>query len=137
MSDMSQRLHWTIEQQCPILSITIGTQGDSSTCSFVVDHSQNPTAQQIANANAVLAPGGFDWSQAAQDAWVAAQAEASNPTWQTIKDQAQGAVNTNNTFLALTTPTNAQVLAQVQALTRQNTQIINRLLQLEPWLVGA
>jgi hypothetical protein len=41
-----------------------------------------------------------------------------------ILAQALTALTTNTNFLALTTPTNAQVLAQVQALTRQMDGVI-------------
>jgi len=45
-----------------------------------------------------------------------------------IEDKATRALATNAKFLALTTPTNAQTLAQVKALTRENTAIIRLLL---------
>jgi uncharacterized membrane-anchored protein len=46
----------------------------------------------------------------------------------TLEDKATQALATNAKFLALTTPTNAQTLAQVKALTRENTAIIRLLL---------
>lgn len=52
----------------------------------------------------------------------ALQAQATNE--QTIKDRAATALQGNRDFLALQTPTNAQVLAQVRALTRQATGLI-------------
>ncbi len=42
--------------------------------------------------------------------------------------KAAQAVTVNNTFLALSTPTNAQIVAQVQRLTRENTALIKFLL---------
>lgn len=42
----------------------------------------------------------------------------------TIAQQAQGALATNNTYLGLASPTNAQVAAQVKALTQQNNRLI-------------
>ena len=45
-----------------------------------------------------------------------------------IEDKAAAALTANATFLALTSPTNARTLAQVKALTRQNTAIIRLLL---------
>lgn len=42
----------------------------------------------------------------------------------TIRDAAEQALAANRTFLALTNPTNAQVVAQVKALTRQNSALI-------------
>lgn len=49
---------------------------------------------------------------------------------ETIKAQAAQALDTNRTFLALASPTNAQTLAQVKALTRQNVGIIRLVLNL-------
>lgn len=46
----------------------------------------------------------------------------------TIEQQARQALTANRTFLALTTPNNAQAIAQVQALTRQTNGIIRLLL---------
>lgn len=59
--------------------------------------------------------------QSAIDAHVAID-ETGNRT--TIEGQALNALQANRDFLALATPTNAQVLAQVKALTRQNNGII-------------
>lgn len=42
----------------------------------------------------------------------------------TIRTQAEGALDTNRTFLAIASPTNAQTLAQVKALTQQNQRLI-------------
>lgn len=46
----------------------------------------------------------------------------------TIMRQAQGALTANATYLAAGQPTNAQVVAQVRALTQQNNRIIRLLL---------
>jgi len=46
----------------------------------------------------------------------------------TLVDEAAAALTANAKFLALTSPTNAQTLAQVKALTRENTAIIRLLL---------
>ena len=46
----------------------------------------------------------------------------------TIVQQAQGALASNAAYIALASPTNAQVAAQVKALTRQNNKIIRLLL---------
>ncbi len=48
----------------------------------------------------------------------------------TLTDRAATALQANRDFLALTTPSNAQVLAQVKALTQQNTALIRLLLNL-------
>ena len=42
----------------------------------------------------------------------------------TIEEQAGAALDANTAYLAIATPTNAQVAAQVKALTRQNNKII-------------
>jgi hypothetical protein len=46
----------------------------------------------------------------------------------TIRQQAAQALATNRTFLALASPTQAQTLAEVKALARQNNGIIRLLL---------
>lgn len=46
----------------------------------------------------------------------------------TIEERALKALDTNKAFLALTSPTNAQVVAQQKALTRQTSGIIRLLL---------
>lgn len=46
----------------------------------------------------------------------------------TIEEQALLALEKNRTFLTLTSPTNAQTLAEVKALARQNNAIIRLLL---------
>lgn len=52
----------------------------------------------------------------------AEQARATNET--TLTDKAKSALTTNATFLAIASPTNAQVSAQVKALTRQVNALI-------------
>lgn len=49
---------------------------------------------------------------------------------QTLIDRATQALDTNRAFTALPSPTQAQALAQVQALTRQNTALIRLLVGL-------
>lgn len=48
---------------------------------------------------------------------------------QAIYEKALTAIGVNNNFLALTSPTNAQVLTQVQRLTRENTGLIRLMLK--------
>ncbi len=58
---------------------------------------------------------------------VTVNADDSDPSvanLQSLQAKAQTALSTNATFLALGSPTNAQTLAQVQALTRQIDAII-------------
>lgn len=63
--------------------------------------------------------------QAAVDAHVAIDEDGNRTT---LEQRAANALQTNRDFLALATPTNAQVVAQVKALTRQNNGIIRLLL---------
>lgn len=60
--------------------------------------------------------------EAALAEWQATQTALTNEL--TLKERALQALDTNNTFLALTAPTNVQVLAQVKALTRQMNALI-------------
>lgn len=53
---------------------------------------------------------------------IAATAATANQA--TIQTRAQAALTANATFQALASPTNAQVLAQVQILTKENTALI-------------
>lgn len=69
-----------------------------------------PTAEQIA-AQTI-----------AREAAVAAEAQSANR--RTIEQAATDALAANRAFLALASPTNAQTLAQVKALTRQNQALI-------------
>lgn len=55
---------------------------------------------------------------------------ARNATAATLETQAKNAIAANATYLAIVSPSNAQVAAQVRALTQQNTAIIRRLLAL-------
>lgn len=59
--------------------------------------------------------------QAAIDAHTAIDERANRAT---LVDRAATALQANRDFLALASPTNAQTLAQVKALTRQNTALI-------------
>ena len=70
--------------------------------------------------------------QADEAAWLAqAAAQAvTDGNRTTLTDRAATALQANRDFLALAAPTNAQTLAQVKALTRQNTAIIRLLLGL-------
>lgn len=89
-----------------------------------LEWSSGPTAEQQTSANAIIA--GFNPSDAAHLIWLANR----NPDRKALADAAQQALADNATFLALGSATNAQVLAQVRALTRQNNQLIRRLVQL-------
>ena len=64
------------------------------------------------------------------DADARQQAATDDANRTSLQTKATNAIATNNKFLAITSPTNAQAVAQVQALTRQNTAIIRLLLGL-------
>jgi hypothetical protein len=113
------RLHATLAAVCPIVGVS-GEQG-----SIRVDYAPTATSEQQAAAQAALAA--FDWSQAAHDAWVLGL----NPERRDLRADAQQAIADNATFLALASPTNAQTLAQVRALTRQMNRVIRRLVQVD------
>lgn len=122
MVDIRFRLLNTLSAVCPILSINIGTVGDSS--SVAVQYDPAATAAQQATAQSTLAS--FDWSDAASQAWDDQQ----HPERMTLRDQATQAVTDINTFLALASPTSAQTLAMVQKLCQDTRAIIKRLVQI-------
>lgn len=82
----------------------------------------SPPAIDITNANPqpgigwTTPDGGVTWVTPAPSSPIANQAS--------LLQKAANAIANNVTFLGLTTPTNAQVLAQVQALTRQVDALI-------------
>jgi hypothetical protein len=64
-----------------------------------------------------------------QAVWpVAPTSDTRNPNRAAIELQARTALDGNRTFLAIATPTQAQSLAQIRALTRQNQGVIRLLL---------
>ncbi len=112
----SDRFSQTIAPLAPIVGSTF--QAGVVTIDF------RPAATQPQKDAAALAAATFDWSAAAQAAWQDQQ----NPDRTNVKQQAQSAIATNNAFLAIVgNPTNAQVLAQVQALTQEMTAVIKYL----------
>lgn len=114
-----QRLDATIRALAPIDGVSV--VGQTATISFQAAATQ----PQRDAANAALAS--FDWSDAAQVAWEDVQA----PERTTLRQAAAQAVSDNNTFLAIGSPTNAQVVAQVKRLTQECTALIKRLIQID------
>lgn len=112
------RLHEAVSAVCPVQGFA-GAPGSAE-----ADYAPAATQAQRAAA-AVLAS--FDWSAEAQAAWE----EDQRPRRKALRQVAEAAVEGNDAFLALASPTSAQVLAQVRALTRQNTRIIQRLVEVE------
>jgi len=109
-----ERLHAILSAVCPIHG-----------CDATTFHPlENATSQQVADAKGAFST--FDWSDAAHEDWLANR----NPDRKALAGAAQQALADNATFLALGSATNAQIAAQVRALTRQNNQLIRRLVQL-------
>ena len=69
----------------------------------------------------------FDWSDAAQKLWE----EDQMPERKGIRQAAAQAISDIDTYLALATPTNAQVVAQVRRLSQISKQVIKRLIQID------
>lgn len=87
-------------------------------------HYNNASPVQIAQAELIVAA--FDDSDSGFETWK----ENLEPDYKDLKAQADSAIATNTTFLALSSPTNAQNAAQVKALTQQNQRIIKALRRL-------
>ena len=83
------------------------------------------TSVQEVQATAILTT--LDWSDAAEAIAIANM----NPDRKALRDAASQAVTDNNTFAALVSPSNAQVVAQVKRLTQQSTALIKRLIQMD------
>lgn len=113
------RLHESIAAVCPIEGVK-GEQG-----SIVIDYGSTATVPQRTAALAAVAA--FNYSDAATDAWM----EDRRPERKAIRQAATQAVADNDTYLAIATPSNAQVAAQVRRLTQQNNRIIPRLIQVD------
>lgn len=90
-----------------------------------IDYRPEATAAQRAAAAAVLA--GWDFSDTAQQA----RDDAKQPERTQLRQAAVQSLADNATYLAIATPTQAQVVAQVRALTQQTNRIIKRLVQLD------
>ena len=123
MLRFAERIHKTLATAAPIYSIRVGIDGDKSSVTILYDASATPTQKTAAQALFDA----LDPSQAAQDAWEADQ----QPERRDLRAAAAQAITDNNTFLAITNPTNAQAIAQTKKLTQQNSAIIRRLVQLD------
>lgn len=85
---------------------------------------------QIIVTHANIAAGNTAAIQAVIDAYNLDSNRANLPAGGlgTLMNKARLAIDVNNTFLAIGSPSNAQVLTQVQRLTRENTGLIKILL---------
>lgn len=90
-----------------------------------IDFRPEATDQQKAAAQAIAA--GWDWSPAAD----AAREEARHPERTDLRAAAAQALTDNAAYLAIASPTNAQIRDQTAALTRQLNRVIRRLVQLD------
>lgn len=123
---MLKRLYNTLSAVCPVVGVGPNAPNTAAGPGNVrIDYAAEATEQQKSSAQVALAA--FDWSQAAQDAWLDDQ----QPERKAIRQAAATAIAANDTFLAIATPTNAQTLAQVRQLTQQNNRIIQRLMQID------
>lgn len=128
MANKINRLFETLAATAPIFGASVPNVGSS--VGVRIDFTPAATgAQQTAANNALTA---FDWSDAADLAWKDTQ----NPDFATMRDNAVSAFNSNTTYLAIASPSNAQVAAQVRTLTQQNNQIIKALAKLATGAVG-
>jgi hypothetical protein len=96
-----------------------GVSGDQS--GVRVDFQASATPAQQTQAASIVSS--FDWSDAAD----ATYKDAQQPDFSAMRDQAQAAFDGNTAYLAIGAPTNAQVVAQVRALTQQNQKVIKAL----------
>lgn len=122
MIRLPARLHEVLAAVCPIEGVSIASVAAKSA---TIKFRDEATAGERAAANSALAA--FDWSQTAQDAWEANQ----NIDRKNLRDAAAGAISTNQTFLADANVTNAELVAQVRALTQQVNSIIKRVIQID------
>lgn len=112
-----------LDQQLKAAGLPISGVGIALDGSFDVRGTLTP-AQRTA-AQAIIAA--FDPSDAAQTAWE----EGQQPERKALRSAAAQAIQGNDDYLALVTPTAAQVAAQVRRLTQQNSAIIRRLIQIQ------
>jgi hypothetical protein len=114
------RLHEAVAAVCPINGISGGTQATAS-----IQFAPEATDQQKTAGNAALTS--FDWSDAAQTAWL----ENQHPERKALRQAAAQAIADNDTYLAIASPNAAQVAAQVRRLTQHDSAEIRRLIQLD------
>lgn len=112
------RLDAALRAVCPIAGV------DGEPEAVRIDYAPEATEQERAAALAAVA--GFDFSEAADEAWI----ESQHVERKTLREQAAAAIDANDTFLSIVNPTNAQTLAQVKRLTQQNIRIIRCLREL-------
>ena len=120
------RLGSMISAVCPIVGVSSAVSGTQAGPGNVrIDYADSATAEQRQAAQAVAVA--FDWSQAVHDTWT----EDRKPARKAIRVAAAQSIADNESFLAIATPTQAQVLAHVRAITRQMNKLITFVATLE------
>lgn len=109
------RLHAAVEAVCPIIGVG---QNAPPAVGYRIDFKAEATEQQKLDAVEVL--NNFDFSESLNEPWL----ESRLTDRKELLDDADVAIEANQTFLALPSPNNAQTLAQVKRLTQQNIRII-------------
>lgn len=112
---MINRLHATIESVCPIN----GVSRDGITFAPEATEQQRAAAQAIFDA--------FDWSDVAHNQWL----ENQKPERRDLRQAAGQAIEEINAYLAINSPSNAQVAAQVRRLSQYTKALIKRLVQID------
>lgn len=112
---MLDRLHKLCEAVCPIHGVTTAR----------IDFAPEATEQQRAAAQAMFDT--FDWSSDAHARWI----ENQNPERRDLRQAAEQAIASIDTYLAIASPSNAQVVAQVRRLSQYTKSIIKRLIQID------
>lgn len=115
------RLYTQVATVCPVIGVSIGKLGDSTSVQFQPDVAA--TAAQIAAAQTLI--NNFDWSDVAQLTWEDNQ----EPILRGLQIASASAIAAIDTYLAIPTPTPAQVAAEVRALDQRQKQIIQVLLR--------
>jgi len=118
---LALRLTESISAVAPIYGVAIIDEGQKT---VRIDYKPEATQPQRDAAASALAA--IDWSVASDQAWE----DAKSPEKKDLSDQAQAALDANQAYLDLASPTNAQVIAQVRRLTQQSSRIIRRLVQI-------
>jgi hypothetical protein len=112
------RLHEEIAAVCPIDTMTGTEEG--------VEIAFRPEATPPQRAAAQAVVDGFDWSDAAHNAWLDDQ----EPLLRDLKEQAQQAIDNIDAYLAIAdTATNVQVRAEVKAIDQRQRRIIRALVR--------
>ncbi len=114
------RLHEAISAVCPIVSVSVGILGDSSTVTFIPN--AGAMVQQIQAAQTVIDT--FDWSDAAQIAWQ----DSKEPLLTDLKQQAAAGIAAIDAYLLTADAATAvQVRAEVKAIDQRQRKIIQAL----------